>query len=541
MSSLPLLNTALPRPSSLLKIHKESPSPDNSQVVGSLDATNDARHIVRLVQCPSCSYPLKIPVALPCGAAICRKCLPTETHRRENITYPRHRLHGFKCPVPTCGRDHVLADCGTDYVLKAITEMVRKGIEECRSNVEALDVLTIVEPQDEWAMAGVSALQEKEVRSRVLHGGRLCATYTMAEMGELPYDSEVIYTPMSPTNTRAIDLDTGLLEYMKYAVREELDCFICRNVYLNPHTTSCGHTFCRKCIQSVLENTLMCPACRTTQVLAPTIRSKNPPINFPLARITSCLFPEAMALRADISSLDDDLPHSDLQTPLFVCTLSFPEMPTFLHVFEPRYRLMIERALQTDSKFGMLLHNPQREPQGDLGPVHFYQYGTLLHIENIQRLVDGRSLLETRGVSKFRVLKWGSKDRYTVGDIERIDDMSISEEESLEIRETTTSPTQRSISAQAVFNAPFHHLVTSQTPQADRISNVASDRAELAVTSTQALFETCFAFVKKMEADSAPWLHSRVYAVYGPPPEDPATFPWWFGTVLPLSEFEKYR
>lgn len=119
--------------------------------------------------------------------------------------------------------------------------------------------------------------------------------------------------------------------------------------------------------------------------------------------------------------------------------------------------------------------------------------------------------------------------------------MSISEEESLEIRETTTSPTQRSISAQAVFNAPPHHLVTSQTPQADKISNVASDRAELAVTSTQALFETCFAFVKKMEADSAPWLHSRVYAVYGPPPEDPATFPWWFGTVLPLSEFEKYR
>jgi Lon protease-like protein len=540
MSSLPLCNTALPKRSSLLKINKESPSPDIPQLVGPLDATKDARRIVRLVQCPCCSNPLKIPVALPCGEAVCRKCLPTETHRREHITYPKHRLEGFKCPVPTCGRDHVLGDCGTDYVLKAITETVRKGISECINTTEASEVVTAIKEQDKWALAGLSSL-EKEVRSRVLSGGRLSATYTLAEMGELQYDSEAIYTPMSPTNTRSTDLDTGLLEYMKYAVREELDCFICRNVYLDPHTTSCGHTFCRKCIQSVLENTLMCPACRTTQVLAPTIRSKNPPINLPLARITSCLFPEAMALRADISLLDDDLPQSDFQTPLFVCTLSFPEMPTFLHIFEPRYRLMIDRALQTDSKFGMLLHNPQREPQGHLGPVHFYQYGTLLHIANVQRLPDGRSLLETRGVSKFRVLKWGSKDGYTVGDIERIDDMSIAEEESLEIREMTSTPIQRSFSAQAVFNAPPYHLITSQTPQTDKAGTVAADRAEIAVTSTQALFEICFAFVKKMEAESAPWLHSRVYAVYGPPPEDPATFPWWFGTVLPLSEFEKYR
>lgn len=505
-----------------------------------LEATKDARRIVRLIQCPSCSYPLQNPVALPCGNDICRKCLPTELQTRKDITYPPNRLQGFRCPVLTCGGDHVLSDCGTDYVLKAITETVKKGISEYRNAPEASEVLTIVEEQDKWATAGLPSLQQEEARSRTLPGGRLSATYTLAEMGELRYVSEISFIPLSPTNTRSAELDRALLETMKEAIREELDCFICRNVYLDPYTTTCGHTFCRKCIQSVLENTLMCPTCRTTQFLAPDIRSKNPPVNLPLAMISSGLFPEAMALRADISLLDEDLPKSELSTSLFVCTLSFPEMPTFLHVFEPRYRLMIERALQSDGRFGMLLHNAQREPQGHLGPVHFYQYGTLLETVSIQRLPDGRSLLETKGIAKFRVLKWGVKDGYIVGDIEKLNDISIAEEEAAEIQETTSAPVHRSFSAQSVFNAPPHHLVTSQEHPVDKTAIVATDKAELQVMPTYALFELCFKFVKKMERESAPWLHSRVYATYGPPPEDAAVFPWWFANVLPLSETEKY-
>ncbi|KAF8865863.1 LON-domain-containing protein [Acephala macrosclerotiorum] len=516
MSSLPLSSTTLPIRSPVIKV-REASVPNSTDEDEALDATRDARRIVRLVQCPKCSCPLLNPVTLPCGNSVCKKCLPKDVHLRHNVSYPPNRLEGFACPVSTCSSDHVLRDCGIDYVLKRITEIVQKAIGDYRITPEASDVLTLVEEQRTWAATGISSMRDKEVQPRLLPGGRLSATYTLAEMGELQYDMEACYTPMSATTKRSEDLDFALLEHLKGVTRDELDCQICRNIYLDPYTTTCGHTFCRKCIQSVLENSLFCPTCRRNQELATTIRSKNPPINLSLARMISGLCPEAMALRADIS-LDEEFTKPELDTPLFICTLSFPQMPTFLHVFEPRYRLMVERAMQKDRRFGMILHNPTREPQGHLGRVHFYEYGTLLEIVSLQRLPDGRSLMETRGISKFRVLKWGTLDGYTVGNIERVEDISIAEEEALEIQETTATH-----------------------PQAQKGDDIEVQRAGINTSSTQHLFEICSNFVKKMEGESAPWLHSRVYAVYGGPPDDPAIFPWWFANVLPLAEVEKYK
>lgn len=42
--------------------------------------------------------------------------------------------------------------------------------------------------------------------------------------------------------------------------------------------------------------------------------------------------------------------------PIFVCTMAFPTIPCPLHVFEPRYRLMIRRSMETGTKqFGMCI------------------------------------------------------------------------------------------------------------------------------------------------------------------------------------------
>ena len=44
----------------------------------------------------------------------------------------------------------------------------------------------------------------------------------------------------------------------------------------------------------------------------------------------------------------------DNQIPVFVCTMSFPAVVCPLHVFEPRYRLMIRRAMESGTRqFGM--------------------------------------------------------------------------------------------------------------------------------------------------------------------------------------------
>jgi len=42
--------------------------------------------------------------------------------------------------------------------------------------------------------------------------------------------------------------------------------------------------------------------------------------------------------------------------PIFVCTIAFPSVPCPLHVFEPRYRLMLRRCLEHNGKeFGMCM------------------------------------------------------------------------------------------------------------------------------------------------------------------------------------------
>lgn len=45
-------------------------------------------------------------------------------------------------------------------------------------------------------------------------------------------------------------------------------------------------------------------------------------------------------------------------------------------------------------------------------------YGTMLEIRKVQILVDGRSVVETWGTSRFRIIRRGYRDGYLVGKIE---------------------------------------------------------------------------------------------------------------------------
>jgi ATP-dependent Lon protease len=321
------------------------------------------------------------------------------------------------------------------------------------------------------------------------------------------------------------------LEHLKDATRAELECQVCYALFLDPFTTSCGHTFCRKCIGRVRDHSDLCPVCRRTLAMSGETATQSPS-NILICKLLTGLCPEALALRVAMDKEAEKHEDLDLDTSIFVCTLSFPSIPTFLHIFEPRYRLMIRRALESgDRKFGMVLHNPTRQPQGALGPVAYYQYGTMLEIINMQLLPDGRSVIETVGVSRFRVVKDGELDNYKVGKVERIEDMSIGDEEELEVRETSSSPKPRPFSAQDHFGAPPQHLTTKEPLRPEDINSMP----------TRELFEIGVAFVKKMREQSAPWLHHRVFQAYGECPTDPALFPWWLASVLPIADAEKYK
>jgi len=71
-----------------------------------------------------------------------------------------------------------------------------------------------------------------------------------------------------------------------------------------------------------------------------------------------------------------------------------------LHIFEPRYRQMVARCLETDRRFGLLYHDPDRS-----GPYEAEagQVGCVAEIRDFQLLPDGRSLLEVHGMERFCV------------------------------------------------------------------------------------------------------------------------------------------
>ena len=460
-----------------------------------------------------------------------------ELFERRNITFPGtpERRMGFHCPFTNCALDHAIGDCSVNVVLNKIMTNVKGRIHTLRSSADALENLLKVNELDAWTVSGVASLQEKQAVAEVLPGGRLIATYTLAEMGKLPYESEVTYTNVMPMMDTIDTLDAVVLGHLQEITRSEIDCQVCYGIFHDPYTTTCGHTFCRKCLHQVLDHSKLCPICRRHQT-SPGLTAERAPANVLLSKLVTRLCAEDLAMREEFANLPEAAA-DELKMPLFVCTLSFPEFPQFLHIFEPRYRLMVRRAVESgDRKFGMIMHNPSRQPQGDLGSVGFYQYGTLLHIENMHLMPDGRSLIETRGVSRFRVLQYGVKDGYLIGKIERVDDITISEEETIEARETSqSSPTARSFTSVDHFGAPSNH--SASRPRS--VSEVKS--SDIPYMSTRALYEMNIAFVKRMRDSSAPWLHSRIIDAYGDVPSDMALFPWWFASVLPMRDDEKYK
>ena len=502
-----------------------------------LRAAEDVRQIIRLLQCQICSKILQEPTTLPCGHSLCRSCVP-QTHVRTNISWPATagRLQGFECPFADCGKEHAIGDCGTDVTLSKVLAVISTAIERDRDVTGLSDVSTHVSVQDPWSVAGVSSLADKEPEASVLKGGRIVATYTMAELGKLDYNAEVSDESFGATEDVIEQIDATVLAKLKESARIEVDCQVCYAIFIDPLTTTCGHTFCRTCVQRMLDHSDLCPICRRGLSIQPQATSDGLPSNERLVRLINGFWADTVALRAQAYRLEQEANNNGFDIPLFVCTLSFPHMPTFLHVFEPRYRLMMRRAMEGNRTFGMVLPSLSRDPEGP----EFAEYGTLLRITNIEYFPDGRSLLETRGISRFRVTRHGYMDGYIVAKIEKIDDVSLAEEEAMEVSETSRAHGVQEFAESTEGSGtgpdePREVSPTSRPPPAP----ISLD--DLNTMSTKELFDYAADFVARMRARSVRWLLPRVIAIYGECPTSPLLFPWWFASLLPVREEEKYR
>lgn len=99
----------------------------------------------------------------------------------------------------------------------------------------------------------------------------------------------------------------------------------------------------------------------------------------------------------------------------------FPHAVLPLHVFEPRYRALVEHCLATKGAgaFGVVLIERGSEVGG--GDVRF-DVGTVAHIVQAGRLDDGRWVLMTVGAERLRVTEWLSEDPYPRADVEVVDE-----------------------------------------------------------------------------------------------------------------------
>ncbi len=92
----------------------------------------------------------------------------------------------------------------------------------------------------------------------------------------------------------------------------------------------------------------------------------------------------------------------------------FPSRPLPLHIFEFRYRIMMNTILEKDRRFGVLMFDPVR---GEVANI-----GCCAEIVHYQRLPDDRMKIWTLGQQRFRVLEYVREKPYRVGLVEWIED-----------------------------------------------------------------------------------------------------------------------
>ncbi len=100
-------------------------------------------------------------------------------------------------------------------------------------------------------------------------------------------------------------------------------------------------------------------------------------------------------------------------------TVLFPHMLLPLHIFEDRYREMTRACLDGDGEFGVvLIERGSSIGGGD----ERRDIGTLARILQADELPDGRWVMVTAGVQRFRVLEWLDEDPYPRAEVEIIED-----------------------------------------------------------------------------------------------------------------------
>lgn len=110
-----------------------------------------------------------------------------------------------------------------------------------------------------------------------------------------------------------------------------------------------------------------------------------------------------------------------MELPLFpLNSVLFPGATLPLHIFEPRYRQMINECIDQESAFGVVLIESGPEV-GDGARPH--RVGVTARITDVERMDDGRMTISTVGQDRFEIMGTSHERPYLLGDVRILADL----------------------------------------------------------------------------------------------------------------------
>ena len=106
----------------------------------------------------------------------------------------------------------------------------------------------------------------------------------------------------------------------------------------------------------------------------------------------------------------------------------FPQEVLPLHIFEPRYRMMLRTVMADDRRFGVVRWDPQEKRMAEVG--------CCAEVVHCQSQNDDRSNIVTMGQQRFRVLDIVRDSPFRIGMVSWIEDQPSGDHADLETLKT---------------------------------------------------------------------------------------------------------
>ncbi len=126
-----------------------------------------------------------------------------------------------------------------------------------------------------------------------------------------------------------------------------------------------------------------------------------------------------------------------MELPLFpLNSVLFPGATLPLHIFEERYKQMVNRCLESESPFGVLLIRSGSEVGEATEP---FEIGTTARIVRVQQLEEGRMNLVCLGEARFRLSRKVTETPYLVGEVEPLQSTNAEGQEVSDLADTVAA------------------------------------------------------------------------------------------------------